>query len=308
VKTYIRTIALVLALAATAAGQSAGSYEVSTNWAQLPAGVEWGPVIAVAFDGKDNIWVLRWMGFEPSVIAVTTQGKYLKSWGKGLFGRGAHSIYVDRDGFIWTTDNVDNTVYKFDQQGKVLMTLGKRGVAGDNASQDAFDGPSGVLVAPNGEIYVTDGYRNSRIVKFSKDGKFQKIIGGTKSSEPGLFDLPHGVVMDSRGRLVVADRNNKRVQILDKDGKFVEQWADLKLLNPSGLLITADDTVYVSDTNRANPDMSTITVVKSGKILNVITGLAGLPHQIAMDRTGALYMADTKPGNNVIKKISGTGP
>lgn len=302
-KQFICTISVALALVTTAFGQANTSYDVSSTWAQLPAGVEWGTVIAVASDGKDNIWVLRWMEYEPSVLAVTTQGKYVKSWGKGLFGRGAHSIYVDREGYIWTTDNGDNTVYKFDQDGKLLMTLGKRGVAGNNTSQDLFDGPSGVLVAPNGDIFVTDGYRNSRIVKFSKDGKFLKIIGGTKSKEPGLFDLPHGVVMDSKGRLVVADRNNKRVQILDADGKFIEQWPDLNLGNPSGLLIAADDTVFVSDTNRANPDMSTITVVKNGKIVNVITGLGGLPHQIAMDRTGALYMADTRPGANVIKKI-----
>jgi peptidylamidoglycolate lyase len=302
-KTCFWTIVFLVAMAMTALGQAGGSYEISTTWAQLPAGVEWGPVIAVAYDGADTIWVLRWMEYEPPVLAVTTDGKYVTSWGKGLFGRGAHSIYVDREGFIWTTDNADNTVYKFDKTGKLLMTLGKRGVAGDNTSEDAFDGPSGVLVAPNGDIYVTDGYRNSRIVTFSKDGKFQKIIGGMKSKEPGLVDLPHGIVMDSKGRLIVADRNNKRVQILDKDGKFIEEWANLNLGNPSGLLIAPDDTVYVSDTNRANPDMSTITVVKNGRILNLITGIGGLPHQIAMDRNGALYMADTRPGANVIKKI-----
>ena len=299
-KRFVWIMAVVLALATTSFGQSESRYEISTTWAQFPAGVEWGPVIAVAFDGKDNIWVLRWMEYEPSVLVVTTQGKYVKSWGKGLFSRGAHAIYVDPNGFVWTTDNAGNTVNKFDQDGKLLMTLGKRGVAGDNTSQDLFDGPSGVLVAPNGDIFVTDGYRNSRIVKFSKDGKFLKIIGGAKSSEPGQFDLPHAVVLDSKGRLVVADRNNKRVQILDQDGKFIEQWPDLDLFRPSGLLITADDTVYVSDTN---PQAPTIKIVKNGKIIDVITGIDGLPHEIAMDRIGALYMADTRPGNNVIKKI-----
>jgi DNA-binding beta-propeller fold protein YncE len=260
--------------------------------------VEWGKVIAVACDDKDNVWVLR--RTEPSVLVLTAGGKFVKAWGHGLFAEGAHFIGVDHDGFVWTTDNVDNTVYKFDQNGKLLMTLGRRGVAGDNTSKDLFDGPSSVAVAPNGDIFVTDGYRNSRIVKFSKDGTFLKIIGGVKSNAPGQFDLPHAVVLDSQGRLIVTDRNNKRVQILDQNGTFIEQWSDLDLFRPAGLIAAADGTVYVSDTN---PQGAAIKIVKDGKVTGVIGGLDGLPHFIAMDRSGALYMADTRVGSEVVKKI-----
>jgi DNA-binding beta-propeller fold protein YncE len=291
-------LTIVLLGAAPMMGQSSSSYVVSSTWAQLPAGVEWGKVIAVASDSKDNIWVLR--RSEPSVLVLTADGKFLKTWGQGLFAQGAHSIYVDHEGFVWTTDNTDNTVYKFNQDGKLLMQLGRRGRAGDNRSQDLFDGPSSVAVAPNGDFFVTDGYRNSRIVKFSKEGRFLKIIGGVKSSAPGQFDLPHAVVIDAKGRLIVSDRNNKRVQILDQEGTFIEEWPTLDLVRPAGLIAMADGTVYVSDTN---PEGSTIKIVRDGKMTGLIGGLDGLPHFIAMDRSGAIYMADARVGGETVKKI-----
>jgi DNA-binding beta-propeller fold protein YncE len=297
-KRYLFTLVAIVALAGGTFGQSTDAYRVSTNWAQLPSGVEWGKVIAIASDDKDNIWILR--RSEPSVLVLTAQGRFVKSWGQGLFAQGAHFIAVDHEGFVWTTDNVDNTVYKFDQDGKLLMTLGKRGVAGDNASRDLFDGPSSVAVAPNGDIFVTDGYRNSRLVKFSKDGTFLKIIGGVKGNLPGQFDLPHAVVIDPKGRLIVADRNNKRVQILDQEGTFIEQWPDLDLVRPAGLIVRPDGTVYLSDTN---PQGATIRIVRDGRMTGVIGGLDGLPHFIAMDRAGVLYMADTRVGGETVKKI-----
>jgi len=282
-----------------AAAQAPPAYVISTTWAKLPAGTEWGKVIGIATDDKDNVWILR--RSEPSVLVLKTNGTFVKTWGTGLFKDNAHSIYIDPDGFVWTTDNGDNTVYKFDQDGKLLMTLGKRGQKGDNTSHDMFDGPSSVAVAPNGDVFVTDGYRNSRIVKFSKDGTFQKIIGGTKSSMPGQFDLPHHVVIDPKGRLIVTDRNNKRVQILDQNGTFIAQWADLDLVRPAGLVVMPDGTVYVSDTN---PMGSSIRVVRDGKITETIDGLDGLPHFFAMDRAGAIYMADTRVGGEIVKKIT----
>ena len=173
----------------------------------------------------------------------------MKSFGAGLFVF-PHGIHVDRDGNVWVTDaqgrdGKGHQVFKFSPEGKVLMTLGKAGVAGNGP--DTFNAPSSVLVAPNGDIFVGDGHggnTNSRIVKFAKDGKFIKTWG-KKGTAPGEFDTPHALAMDLRGRLFVGDRNNNRIQIFDQDGKFIDQWAQFS--RPSGVYIDSNDVIYVAD-------------------------------------------------------------
>ena len=150
--------------------------------------------------------MVRWVIFRrnvPAFFVVSPDCKLVKSFGDTKY-RAAHGARVDRDGFIWATDNADNFVQKISPDGRVLMTLGKANTTGDNNSQEMFDGPADVFVAPNGDIFVADGYRNSRIVQFSKDGKFIRKIGGVKGAEPGQFNVPHSVVVDSRGRIIVA--------------------------------------------------------------------------------------------------------
>src|SRR5262249_48665430 len=140
-----------------------------------------------------------------------------------------HGLYADKQGNIWVTDGdgkdgKGHQVFKLNADGKVLMTLGKAGVAGDGP--DTFNRPTDVIVAPNGDIFVSDGHggdSNARIVKFTKDGKFIKAWG-KKGSGPGEFTLPHSLAFDSKGRLFVADRENSRIQIFDQDGKFITEW------------------------------------------------------------------------------------
>jgi DNA-binding beta-propeller fold protein YncE len=163
-------------------------------WGELPAGLQWADASSANSNGT-NIFVLRRAA--PNVVELTPEGKVVRSWGDNSLYSVAHSIDFDRDGNIWTTDSLDHVVYKFDREGKLLLTLGKRKVAGDNTSQDLFNRPSDVAVAPNGDVFITDGYENSRIVKFDKNGKFVKIIGGTKGAGPGEFNLPHAVVMSA---------------------------------------------------------------------------------------------------------------
>jgi sugar lactone lactonase YvrE len=161
-----------------------------------------------------------------------------------------HGIFVEKSGNIWITDGqgqngIGHQVFKFSPEGKVLMTLGKKGVAGDGP--DMFNQPSDVIVAQNGTIFVADGHgpkSNARIVKFSKEGKFLKTWGkqGTAS---GAFDTPHALAFDSKGRLFVGDRGNNRIQIFDQEGNFLEQWTQFS--RPSGIYIDAHDRIYVTD-------------------------------------------------------------
>lgn len=161
-----------------------------------------------------------------------------------------HGIHVDRAGNVWVTDGLGkdgkgHQVFKFSPEGKVLMTLGKAGVAGEGP--DEFNAPSAVLVAPNGDVFVADGHggnTNARIVKFSPEGKFIKTWG-KKGSAPGEFDTPHTLAMDSRGRLFVGDRQNNRIQIFDQDGNFIDQM--FQFSRPSGVFIDRNDTLYVAD-------------------------------------------------------------
>src|SRR6516162_7139350 len=177
----------------------------------------------------------------------------VESWAKLPEGRGggqAIGVDIDRDGNVWVTDGrggngKGHTVIKFSSDGKVLMTLGKPGVAGEGP--ETFNGPSGVLVAPNGDIFVADGHgekTNARIVKFSKDGKFIKTWGKAGKGQ-GEFDVPHALAMDSNGRLFVADRSNDRIQIFDQDGKFLAEWRQFG--RPSGLYIDRNDILYAAD-------------------------------------------------------------
>jgi peptidylamidoglycolate lyase len=271
--------------------------DITSTWFRLPAGMAFGRSVAVTADGKGQILFTR-REAEPPIVVFSRDGQYIRGFGTGLFSAdgGPHSIGVDRDGFVWATDRNANVVYKFTPEGNVVMTLGQKGVKGDNTSRDAFDGPSNVAVAANGDIFVTDGYGNSRIVKFSRDGAFLKIIGGQKGKEPGQFDLPHAVLIDSKGRLVVTDRNNGRIQIFDQDGTFIEQWTNLGIAQPSGLYLEPDDTAWTND------NASDLVIkVKDGKVIETIRGLGGRPHMIAVDQ-GVLY--ETGGPVNELKRIA----
>jgi sugar lactone lactonase YvrE len=231
-------------------------YRAVDNWAKLPEGRTWGSTSAVDVDRDGNIWVGERCGANscsgsnlPSILKFSSSGKLLASFGEGMF-LFPHGMLVDKDGSIWVTDGQGkdgkgHQVFKFSPEGKVLLTLGKAGVAGTDES--TFNQPSDVAVAPSGDIFVADGHggmTNARIVKFSKDGKFIKTWG-KKGSGPGEFDTPHALAFDSKGRLFVGDRGNNRIQIFDQDGKFLEQWTQFG--RPSGLFIDKNDALYVAD-------------------------------------------------------------
>jgi 6-bladed beta-propeller len=279
-----------------------GDYQLVENWAQLPLGMQWGVMSAVDIDSHGTIYAFK--RSEPGekagemssmVMVLDPHGKFLRSWGEHTFSS-AHGLRVLRDGFIWITDKTGDQVFKFGPDGELLMTLGKKGVAGDNNSTDALNGPSDVVIGKNGDIFVSDGEStNTRVVKFSKDGKFIKFWG-TKGAGPGELNLPHNIAMDSEGRLYVADRTNKRIQVFDQDGKYLDQMTQFGA--PAAIFITKDDMLYVV----AGAPENRLTIgTKDGKVLSRVEGL-NAPHWVAVDSSGSVYIAEVA-GQALLKYV-----
>jgi len=315
---WIRVGVAVVALALLAhdAWSEGPSYQLADNFFKLSAGRKIGSTagITVDRDGK-SIWTFDRCGDQycagsdvAPIQKFDASGQLVRSFGAGMFVR-PHGIHIDRDGNVWVTDGEGpdgkdprkngkgHQVFKFSPDGKLLMTLGKAGVAGDGP--DTFNMPSAVLVAPNGDIFVGDGHggaSNARIVKFSKNGTFIKTWG-KKGTAPGEFDAqgPHALAMDSRGRLFVGDRGNSRIQIFDQDGRFLEEWRQFG--RPSGVFIDRNDMMYVADqqsNQETNPGFTPgihIGSARDGKVTAVIPDTVAPPSQegVAADAAGNIY-------------------
>ena len=269
-------------------------YDVNAKWAKLPPGQTWGEggTVGVATDGKGLVVAL--VRSAPYFRVFTTAGAFVRAWGEpGQFDH-AHSVHVGPDGAVWATDPNIHLVYKFSPEGKLLMTLGKKGVAGDNQSRDAFNRPAGLAIAPNGDIFVADGYGNARIVQLDKNGTFIRMFGGRKGSGPGELSLPHAVALDPAGRIVVADSANKRIVIFNKDGSVA---ATFPGPGRGGIAVTPDGTIYSSDIYSG-----TVTVYKNDRIADVIR-VGDRPHGMGVDpTTGDIYTASTDPDvPNIVK-------
>ena len=306
-------------VAAQPANAQANPYRTVEGWAKMPEGRTWGATSAVdvAPDGR-SIWVGERCGANtcagsslPAILQFDDAGRLTVSFGAGMFVF-PHGIHVDRGGSVWLTDargrdGKGHQVFKFSPDGKLLLTLGKAGVAGEGP--DVFNQPSDVVVAPGGEIFVADGHdenSNARIVKFSKDGTFIKTWG-KRGSAPGEFDTPHGLAFDSRGRLFVADRGNNRIQIFDQEGKFLEEWKQFS--RPSGVYIDAKDVLYVADSesnSKVNPGWKRgirIGSAKDGKVTAFIPDPEPDPEKVvtsgsegvAADARGNIYGAEVGP-------------
>ena len=306
-------------------------YKTVDGFFKLPAGRAWGAssAIDIAPDGK-SVWIVDRCGanscagsaLDP-VMRFDATGKFLMAFGAGMFVF-PHGMCVDKEGNIYVTDaqgkdGKGHQVIKFSSAGKVLLKLGRAGVAG--AGNDVFNSPSDVIVAANGDIFVADGHAapngameehlmtgvasNARIVKFDKSGKFLKTWGKMGSGQ-GEFDQPHSLAFDSKGRLFVADRSNNRIQIFDQDGRFLEEWKQFS--RPSGLYIDSHDTLYVADSeskeaagyghNPGSPRGIRLGSVKDGKVTAFIpepthdTGPTSGAEGVAVDAQGNVYGAE----------------
>ena len=281
-------------------------YEVDPTWPQRPAEMKWNQMPGVTVDGKDQVWL--YTRADPPVQVYDCRGKFIRAWGEGMVGA-AHYIKLDRQGNVWLADVGNHVVMQFTPEGKLLKTLGTRGEPGDG--ENHFNKPTDMAITTGGEVFVSDGYGNSRIVHFDRNGKFVKAWG-KPGTGPGEFDLPHGIALDSSGRLYVADRSNARVQVFDQSGKFLDQWQDL--LIPWGISVTKENEIWVCGSSpMAKPekgllgcppkDQVFMKFSPSGKLLQLWTvpkgadgeeqpGEVNWLHAIAVDSQGNIYAGD----------------
>jgi sugar lactone lactonase YvrE len=240
-------------------------YQRDANWARLPPGMTWGAVIGAEPGPDGNIYVVHRCfqnscagRSEPPIFKFDRGGAVLRSWGSGAFVF-PHGLHVDAAGNVWVSDaqvrdGKGHQVFKYDANGAVLLTIGTAGVDGDGSAGRLHE-PTDVVTAPDGSIFITEGHvvggPVNRVSKWSRDGAFVKAWGKTGAG-PGDFNVPHTIAIDSRGRLFVGDRSNNRIQIFDQNGRFLDEWAQFG--RPSGIAITADDTIYVADSESWGPD------------------------------------------------------
>jgi DNA-binding beta-propeller fold protein YncE len=261
-----------------------------------------GAAAGVAFDSKGHLFVLT--RGNPSLYEFDNNGKFIRSFGEGLFTR-SHGLRIDKDGNIWATDVGAHTVMKLDPQGQVLMTLGTKGQRGEwNDATHLLNEPNDIAIAPNGDIFVAQGHTpgangDPRILKFDKNGKFIKSWGG-KGKEPGKFDVAHGLAFDAKGQLWATDRENQRIEIFDTDGKFIKELKYAGL--PCSIDIGAQNIYMVNGFagQVLKMDLDGKVLAATGKPGKGV-GEFGEAHVIAVSPKGDIYVADSV--NSAVQKF-----
>lgn len=264
----------------------------------------------------DRVYAFR--RSDPPILQIDpATGKILKEFGSGMFVW-PHGMYVDKDNNLWVTDaTVSNAVpelakklkpaldagyghqvFKFSPEGKILLTLGTKGVAGE--SPNHFNAPSDIITNDKGDIFIADGHVGTRVAKFDKNGKFLKTWG-TKGNGPGQFIQPHGIAMDSQGRIFIGDRGGDggRVQIFDQEGNFIAAWKQFG--NPSGVAITPDDTIYVTDQGKK---IVTVGSARDGSVRGIIPDVWA--EGVSVDQNHTVYAGEVFRRN--MKKFTFTKP
>jgi peptidylamidoglycolate lyase len=296
---------------ANAALADVSSYSVVHGWPSLPKGRALGRASGVAVDSHNHVFVFHsvdrdWSDpfpndpIEGATIAVFdgATGELIAEWGEGMFVM-PHGLTVDSEDNIWLTDVGRHQVFKFSHDGKQLLELGENCIPGADSTH--FNLPTDVAVLDDGGFFVSDGYENSRIVKFSSDGELE-FQWGTKGSGEGEFDLPHGLALDGAGRLYVADRSNSRIQIFDREGSFISEWPREKVGRPYGIAVDTAGSVFVvdgGDQPTSPPDRSRVIRLSSAGLAETIFGRFGnydgqfqMGHDLAVGEDGAVYVVD----------------
>ena len=302
--------------------QASTGYSVVHGWPKLPKGFILGQVSGVEVDSHDHVFTFHrgknaaYLGSdsefqniqEPTILMLDNKsGALLDSWGKDAFLT-PHGLTVDAENNIWVTDVQYHQVYKFSHDGELIMTLGEKSVPGWDKTH--FNQPTDVVVAPDGTIYVSDGYGNNRVAVFSTDGTF-KFEWGSGGEDNGQFNLPHGIAMDANGRIYVADRSNSRLQVFKSDGTFIDAWQSTEIGRPWGMAVGRDGVLYVVDGGDPSPSgVQRSRIVKmdlSGNVLGSFgsfgqyDGQMDWPHDVGVDSKGSVYVGDVHFGMRIQK-------
>jgi len=281
-------------------------YELIENWAKLPDGWVLGQT-AIVTDSEDRVYLFN-RGEHP-LIVLDKDGNYLNSWGEGVL-TDAHGMFIDADQNLYMPVKNNHVVLKYTREGELLMTLGVRDQPSDTGwsgnyndpavrAAGPFNRPSDVALDPNNDLYISDGYGNSRVHKFSASGEFLFSWGEPGKTAPGEFHVPHGVWVHTDGRVFVADRENNRIQVFTPDGKFIEQWTDFA--RPCDIYVDSENIMYVVELNAL---VSVVTV--EGKLL----ARWGPPteseegtgaHAVWLDSRGDMYVNRNLEGQRLLK-------
>ncbi len=281
------------------------AYTVVAGWGRLPEGWSFVEATAVAVDSADRVYVYN-RGAHP-VIVFDRHGAFLRSWGEGLTSR-AHGITIGPDDSVWLTDDGNHTVRQFTPEGKLLLTLGEPDRPAAAHGGRPFNRPTHVALCPHrGDIYVSDGYGNSRVHKYDPKGRLL-FSWGEPGTDPGCFNIPHNIATDAEGLVYVADRENHRVQVFDAHGRYQYQLSNLH--RPCGLHIDRGNggRVFVGElpshlaVNAAVPNIGArVSVVTlkgdllarfGGRFAGEAPGEFVAPHGVAMDSHGDVYVAE----------------
>jgi peptidylamidoglycolate lyase len=297
-------------------------YELVSKWPQLSSGYTLGQPTGIGVDSNEHIFVFHRAGrkwttpFPDSLIAKNTileleneTGKILNSWGANFFIM-PHGLTVDHNNHIWVTDVGLHQIFKFSHDGELLMELGIPKISGNDSLH--FNLPTDVAVAADGSFYVSDGYGNSRVVKFSSSGKYL-FEWGTPGKSPGEFDTPHGITLDQSGNVFVADRENNRIQVFDSHGAFIKELRNNESVAqlPSITMDRGQNLFAIDYDNTTTPDslVKGSTIIKYEKAESILFhfGATGEKkrtpswfHDISVDRQGNLYVGDII-GNKILK-------
>ena len=275
-------------------------YELVEGWAKLPEGWVFSLVSDVAIDSRGRIYAFT-RGKHP-VVVFDQEGNFVTSWGYGEFGISpnlvsqSHGIFIDPDDKVYLTDAYQHVVRRYTLLGEMEQQWGTPGVPGVTYYRREFNMPTGVAMGPEGEIYISDGYGNRCIHKYTPTGE-HILTWGDAGNGPGEFAVVHNIGCDKTGRVLVCDRENDRVQIFDPDGKHMETWEDV--IAPGDVWITDDNTVYVVEQGGGGGRVSVFS--PEGELLSRFAGSQGgvleAPHGICVDGEGSVYVAEIGSGN-----------